>query len=270
MTTITVGIDTSRSYNRKVPPGGKCSDLFSSDGRKTEQDSKPRKIDRQRSSIDFAPDLSEVTKGLDRQISEPTGGKQQIEQVKSRAETETKGATKPTEIDGKIKSNGAEPGPIQAKPTNIQVKNCSAEDKSSPSEVKPVLTESAVKTTEGRGTPAKANPGTVRNSTSEVENQSCEDKQELTQCEPTKKESAVRVEPSKKESAVSAEPSKKDSAIRVEPTKIESNIRVEPTKIESSQSSAKSGDSCGAPVVVSSQPARTRRIPPGGHCSQLW
>jgi len=75
MTTITVGIDTTRSYNRKVPPGGKCSDLFSADGRRAEPDGKPRKVDRQRSSIDFAPDLSEVTKGLSRQVSEPTPGK---------------------------------------------------------------------------------------------------------------------------------------------------------------------------------------------------
>jgi len=48
MSTITIGIDTSRSYNRKVPPGGKCSDLFSSNIELSEPAplNKPRKIDR--------------------------------------------------------------------------------------------------------------------------------------------------------------------------------------------------------------------------------
>ena len=71
---------------RKVPPGGICSDLFSSTGSKTELDNKPKRIDRyaghepqltfmllsirQRSSIDFAPDLCGATHGL----SEPSGG----------------------------------------------------------------------------------------------------------------------------------------------------------------------------------------------------
>ena len=75
---------------RKVPPGGICSDLFSSTGSKTELDNKPKRIDRyaghepqltfmllsirQRSSIDFAPDLCGATHGLERQVSEPSGG----------------------------------------------------------------------------------------------------------------------------------------------------------------------------------------------------
>ena len=80
----------TRTTYRKVPPGGICSDLFSSTGSKTELDNKPKRIDRyaghepqltfmlssirQRSSIDFAPDLCGATHGLERQVSEPSGG----------------------------------------------------------------------------------------------------------------------------------------------------------------------------------------------------
>merc|ERR1712141_451725 len=132
MSTITIGIDTSRSYNRKVPPGGKCSDLFSSSIQLSEPVNKPRKIDRQRSSIEFAPDISEVTKGLERQLSEPVPAKQvdlPSEPRDTPASSGTKpeeGGTKPTEIDGKIKSNGVEPKTAEAKPENSSLEDASS------------------------------------------------------------------------------------------------------------------------------------------------
>merc|ERR1711997_151103 len=175
MSTITIGIDTSRSYNRKVPPGGKCSDLFSSDIKLSEPVNKPRKIDRQRSSIEFAPDISEVTKGLERQISEPVPAKQvdlpsepQDPPVSSGPKPE-KAATKPTEIDGKIKSNGVEPKSAEAKPENSAL-----EDASSSSEAKPAaVAELEVKSTEPLDPPTPSTkpkcsqPEITRNSSSD-------------------------------------------------------------------------------------------------------
>ena len=89
MAMITVGIDTSRSYNkyvikyyiklvrnriqclcfyRKNPPGGKVSSVFSfSEG--SDEPIKPARINRQRSSIDLGCDDS--SKQIERQISEP-------------------------------------------------------------------------------------------------------------------------------------------------------------------------------------------------------
>merc|ERR1712038_2154965 len=71
MATITVGIDTSRVYNRKTPPGGKVSDAFSFNSTDTVA-KKPQKIDRQRSSIDIGGGEKEAAEtGLERQLSAP-------------------------------------------------------------------------------------------------------------------------------------------------------------------------------------------------------
>jgi len=110
-----------------------------------------------------------------------------------------------------------------------------------------------------------------------VENKSCEARQELTQSEPAKKNVAIRDEPAKKDSAIRVEPAKNDSDIRVETAKNDSDVRVETAKkLESSltSSNGKSVDSCQAKGVVSYHPSTarpaSRRVPPGGHCSQLW
>merc|ERR1711997_109036 len=193
MSTITIGIDTSRSYNRKVPPGGKCSDLFSSDIKLSEPVNKPRKIDRQRSSIEFAPDISEVTKGLERQLSEPVPAKQvdlPSEPRDTPASSGTKpeeAAAKPTEIEGKIKSNGVEPKTAEAKP-----ENSSLEDASSPTEAKPL----EVKNTKPLDPPTPSTkpkcsePEITRNSSSD------DVKQQTAQAKQVETSEAAKVEPS--------------------------------------------------------------------------
>jgi len=237
MSTITIGIDTSRSYNRKVPPGGKCSDLFSSNIELSEPAplNKPRKIDRQRSSIDFAPDISGVTKGLERQISEPVPAKPVDLPSEPRDPTVSsgteKGATKPTEIDGKIKSNGVEPKSVEAKP-----KNSSLEDASSASEAKPV----EVKNTDPLDPPTPSakpkcsEPEITRNSSSDDVKQPTAQPKQVENAEPAK------VEPS--------------TASQIKPEKSEE-------KVETSSSEPPPA----APVRTAA-----RRVPPGGHCSQLW
>merc|ERR1711971_815948 len=216
MSTITIGIDTSRSYNRKVPPGGKCSDLFSSNIELSEPAplNKPRKIDRQRSSIDFAPDISEVTKGLERQISEPVPAKPVNLPSEPRDPTVSsgteKGATKPTEIDGKIKSNGVEP-------KSVEVKKTEPLDPPTPS-TKPKCSE----------------PEITRNSSSDDVKQPTAQPKQVENAEPAK------VEPS--------------TASQIKTEKSEE-------KVETSSSEPQPA----APVRTAS-----RRVPPGGHCSQLW
>ena len=47
MAPITVGIDTNRVYNRKVPPGGEVSDVFSFKENPSQPvERNPKKIDR--------------------------------------------------------------------------------------------------------------------------------------------------------------------------------------------------------------------------------
>jgi len=274
MTTITVGIDTSRSYNRKVPPGGICSDLFSSAGQRSEEDNKSRRIDRQRSSIDFAPDPSEVTKGLDRQISEPIQGKRVDYQSPPQDKnsgflTKAERETKPTEIDGKIKSNGMEAKSTEAKPENTDVKNSSVNDKSSQSEAKPAVAESAMKNTSVSADSTKAKSsqpepgqtGDVQPDKSvQVERvESAKDRNEPTNVEkvepakdrndPTKVE---KVEPAKDINEPVKVEKVEPAKDRNEPTEVE---RVKPGKFEK-------------PSVPMTR--TTRRVPPGGHCSQLW
>ena len=142
-----------------------------------------------------------------------------------------KGATKPTEIDGKIKSNGVEPKSAEGKP-----ENSSLEDASSASEAKPV----AVKNTEPLDPPTPSTkpkcsePEITRNSSSDdVKQQTAQPKQ-----------------------VENAEPAK------VEPSTV-SQIKTEKSaeKVETSSSEPQPA----APVRTAS-----RRVPPGGHCSQLW
>jgi len=51
MAFITVGINTDRVYNKKNPPGGKCTDLFG--GPPDEISANPKKLNRLRSSVDL-------------------------------------------------------------------------------------------------------------------------------------------------------------------------------------------------------------------------
>lgn len=147
---------------------------------------------------------------------------------------EEKGGTKPTEIEGKIKSNGVEPKSAEAKPENSSLK-----DKSSASEAKPVAAaEVEVKNTEHLVTPTPtakpkcSEPDITRNSSSDD----------------------VEQQPD-------------------QPKQVEAP---QPAKVEPSQASEAESEKLVARVVTSpgSQPApvRTaaRRVPPGGHCSQLW
>ena len=182
-----------------------------------------------------------------------------------RPESETKGATKPTQIDGEIKNNGVEPGSDQAKHKSPEVKNSSAEDKSLASEAKPVVVESSVQNTEGPATPEP------RNST-DGEKQPSGAKQEVTPPEPAKEKiEPAKIEPAKVESAkietAKIEPAKIEPA-KIETAKIETAPRVELAKVESSRISEQE-----KPVdTAHTRAARTvsRRIPPGGHSSQLW
>merc|ERR1719391_1547687 len=50
-TCLTVGINTDRVYNKKNPPGGKCTDLFG--GPPDEISANPKKLNRLRSSVDL-------------------------------------------------------------------------------------------------------------------------------------------------------------------------------------------------------------------------
>merc|ERR1712061_699492 len=70
MATITVGIDTSRVYNRKTPPGGKVSDVFSFSSSESSKPTPPR-VNRQRSSIDLGGEDANAAKSVDKQNSEP-------------------------------------------------------------------------------------------------------------------------------------------------------------------------------------------------------
>ena len=236
---------------------------------------------RQRSSIDFAPDPSEVTKGLDRQISEPIQGErrlrnifllywssgkrvdyQSLPQDKIKAESETK----PTEIDGKIKSNGVEAKSIEAKPENTDVKNCSVNDTSPASEAKPAADESAV--------PSQPEPGHSR----EIQPQpNAEKVQQAKERNETGKEQAKdKNEIGKEQTKDRNEPAKVEKVEvakdRNESAKVEKEAAEEQAKprIEGGEGQAKTSAEAGKveKSVLVTRP--TRRVPPGGHCSQLW
>ena len=156
--------------------------------------------------------------------------------------TKTEPEAKPPQIVGKIECNEVEAKSSEAKPENINVKNVqnsSVEDKSSPSEAKPVVAESPVKSTEASGDPARPKCSqpelkNIRNSIkAPVDKQPGEATQEQSECPPDA-----------------------------------------PLPAQEDQSSPRSAGDCQVKAVVSSHPAAarttSRRVPPGGHCSQLW
>merc|ERR1711970_224340 len=59
MAFITVGLDTSRTYNKKQPPGGACADLFGGDD--DSHSGQQRKLNRMLSNVELGSD-QEVTK----------------------------------------------------------------------------------------------------------------------------------------------------------------------------------------------------------------
>merc|ERR1719233_138823 len=59
MAFITVGLDTSRTYNKKQPPGGACADLFG--GEPDSQSGQQRKLNRMLANLELGSD-QEVTK----------------------------------------------------------------------------------------------------------------------------------------------------------------------------------------------------------------
>ena len=144
---------------------------------------------------------------------------------------EEEAAAKPTEIEGKIKSNGVEPKTAEAKP-----ENSSLEDASSATEAKPL----EVKNTEHLDPPTPS----TKPKCSEPEitgNSSSEDvKQQSAQAKQADNPQPAKVEPSKA------------SQIKTEKSE---------EKLESS--------SC-QPAQPTPVRTASRRVPPGGHCSQLW
>ena len=190
-------------------------------------------------------------------------------QDKIKAESETK----PTEIDGKIKSNGVEAKSIEAKPENTDVKNCSVNDTSPASEAKPAAGESAV--------PSQPEPGQSR----EIQPQpNAEKVQQAKERNETGKEQAKDKNGIGKEQAKDRnEPAKEQTKDRNEPAKVE-KVEVAKDRNESAKVEKEAADEQAKPRIEGGEGQAktsadeksvlvtrpTRRVPPGGHCSQLW
>ena len=236
---------------------------------------------RQRSSIDFAPDPSEVTKGLDRQISEPIQGERLLHNIlllywssgkrvdyqsppqdkNSASLTRAESETKPTEIDGKIKSNGVEAKSIEAKPENTNVKNCSVNDTSSASEAKPAAGESAVPSQPEPGQSRELQPQPNAEKVQQAKDRNETGKEQAKDREEPAKVEKVEVAKDRNESAkvekvgvAKEEPAQEQAKPRIEGGEGQAKTSAEAGKVENS--------------VLVTRP--TRRVPPGGHCSQLW
>merc|ERR1711971_1103019 len=109
-----VGIDTSRVYNRKTPPGGKVSDVFSFSGQASDASKPaPPRVNRQRSSIDLGGEQQDTNKTVDRQNSEPackpSSATENPKSQEKEAVVSTSEANK-SENHSKVDSNGVTDG----------------------------------------------------------------------------------------------------------------------------------------------------------------
>jgi len=231
---ITVGIDTSRSYNRKNPPGGKVSDVFSFDG-SSPDDKKPGKINRQRSSIDLGLEPEAPNKSLGRQTSAPV---EPIVNNTPKEPTPEAPSTKPAD----------EPKPqVQPKEATTKAPAPVDEAKVAP---EPKQTE---KTTT---TPVQPEPKTT----------------EVLEPKPEKPEPKVIP----KESTAASDQNVKAQIELTEkhsvPAPVE-QVREAPAQKVSEEPAVASVPKVPEPTVIQTAPvakAGSRRVPPGGHCSQLW
>jgi len=227
MAMITVGIDTSRSYNRKNPPGGKVSDVFSFDG--SQDDSKKSgKINRQRSSIDLGLEPESQTKSFGRQTSVPV---EASNNNKVRDEPVEASTTTPTD-DPKPQVQPKEKAPDSTDDTKV-----SKEPKQQPE-------KNAV----------KSEPKTI----------------EVLESKPEKPEPKVIL----KENAVAEQNVEIPTEVITEKPQAQARkpveqIREAPEQKASEEPAAKVPE----PSVIQTAPVAksgSRRVPPGGHCSQLW
>jgi len=255
MAMITVGIDTSRSYNKKNPPGGKVSSVFSfSEG--SDEPIKPARINRQRSSIDLGCDDS--SKQIERQISEPVVPKSEKQESLPK---EKPVASEPA--DSASNASGAKTGVSETKPTdkipsvdsnksipNSETKENSAEVKiqsTASSETNSVATDGGKVINDGPSKPT----ATEAKAPTEVP---CQTNAMSASSEP-KPEAPTPVTPIKSESTPA----------------ISSNIPDAPAASQDAPPAAAQGvNSIISTPATAPAPRAGRRVPPGGHCSQLW
>merc|ERR1711971_1180094 len=228
-----VGIDTSRVYNRKTPPGGKVSDVFSFSGQASDASKPaPPRVNRQRSSIDLGGEQQDTNKTVDRQNSEPackpSSATENPKSQEQEAVVSTSEANK-SENHSKVDSNGVTDGEKpKSEPASVRTPDTKQPDpKPAPASVdkiSPVPDSADVK-------PPSTVPDSVPGST----------KPQSTVPDSTKTSSTVPDGP-KPQSPVSEPVPAQDPA---------------PVKNQETQ-----GD---APPPVVRQ--NSRRVPPGGHTS---
>jgi len=260
MAMITVGIDTSRSYNKKNPPGGKVSDVFSfSEG--SDEPRKPGRINRQRSSIDLGCDDS--SKQVERQMSEPVVPKSEKQEIlpqekpvasepaptASGAKTEvseTKSSDKIPTVDSNKSLPKSEPKADEAEVT-VPPK-ASAESSQAQSETKSATIERGNVSTEGVPMPA-ATESTASAGTSALPCQ--------TNALPVSSESKPDAQTS-----VTPTPAVSSSSLVAQDAPVASKA-APPTAAPSVNSVISTPEA--APVARSG-----RRVPPGGHSTGFW
>jgi len=102
MAFITVGINTDRVYNKKNPPGGKCTDLFG--GPPDEISANPKKLNRLRSSVDLGGSEDSSEAAPRQKKSQPSVCPLTGEKIGVREES--KPESKPANTNGTNGTNG--------------------------------------------------------------------------------------------------------------------------------------------------------------------
>jgi len=102
MAFITVGINTDRVYNKKNPPGGKCTDLFG--GPPDEISANPKKLNRLRSSVDLGGSEDSSEAAPRQKKSQPSVCPLTGEKIGVREES--KPESKPANTNGTSGTNG--------------------------------------------------------------------------------------------------------------------------------------------------------------------
>merc|ERR1712013_89588 len=239
----TVGLDTSRTYNKKQPPGGACADLFGGDT--DTQRGQQRKLNRMLSNVELSSD-QEV-------IKEKKSGK-----VPEVAQTRIQKKSQPSEcpVTGETLGHNAAAKESVVKPEKKPESNNKQEEKAIADEKKEVKIVSV-------GEPAP--PNAVSEQQAETKESVAQKKSEASPPSAPPPQTDTATAPATTENLPSVIPTTPapTSAPTPDPAPAPTPAPISAPAVDTTPSTPSAPISAPAPM-------KTRRVPPGGHTTAFW
>jgi len=247
MAYITVGLDTSRTYNKKQPPGGACADLFGGDT--DTQQGQQRKLNRM---------LSNVELGSDQEVIKEKKSEKVPEVAQTRIQKKSQPSVCP--VTGETLGHNKAATESVVRPE----KKTESTNKQEEKEVKAIADEKKEAKTVSVGEPAP--PNAVSETQTEPKESVAATKSEASSPSvppPVQKDAATASATTATSPSVIPTTQAPTSAPTPDPAPAPTPSPISARAVDTTPSSPSAPTSTPAPM-------KTRRVPPGGHTTAFW